>query len=127
MTLLQKSMHIKRCTMTMLRKSKYTIHSPVYERMECFPRISDREQARRRKAVKPTSALAKHSPKCPGLNEKVILGSCTSNRHILTAPANTEDKHPNRTMAIQNRTLHRTKAAFTDAQVVSTATANGHG
>jgi hypothetical protein len=102
-----------------------TFRDFTYERTRCLPRISDREQARRRQAAKPTNAPTAHSPTCPSLNEMGIRGSCTLNRHVLTAPANTGDGHRGETTAIQGTTPHKVKAVLTDDRVVSTTTAHG--
>ena len=102
---------------------KATIHNPNYKRTECSPRISDREQAHIRQTRKPPKAPAAHSSTCPNLNETGMRGPCTSQRHILTAPADTRDVHPNGTTTKKNITPHKAKAAFTDARVVTTVTA----
>jgi hypothetical protein len=131
-----------------LRHCKDTILHPQYERTECPPRISDEERDRLRKERPSTtpnlegtnnlveyfengrarSATPAHSPMCPGLNEIGVEGFCSFNRHILNAsktPDNLEDSGPEKVTAARVVTPHKTKAAFTNARVVSTRTTFG--
>jgi hypothetical protein len=125
-----------------------TILHPNYERTGCPPRISDEEQARLREMRASTapnldstdnyfdyfengqahSARPAHSPICPGFNKMGVEGFCTFDRHILNAsgaPGNLEDGDPNEIMAARGVNPRKTKAAFTNAPVVSTSTTYG--
>jgi hypothetical protein len=121
-----------------LRHCKDTILHPQYKRTECPPRISDKERDRLRKERPSTttnfengqasSATPAHSQMCPGLNEVGVKGFCSFNRHILNAsetPNNLEDSGREKATAARVVSPHKTRAAFTNARVVSTRTTFG--
>jgi hypothetical protein len=75
-----------------------------------------------------TSATSAHSPMCPGLTEIGVDGFCSFNRHFLNAsdtPNNVGDRGQEKAAAARVVTPHKTKAAFTQARVVSTRTSFG--
>ena len=117
-----------------MRHCKDTILHPQYERTECPPRISDERD--RLRQVRPltipnfengqaSSATPAHSPTCPGLTEIGVDRFCSLNRHLLNAsktPNDVGDKGKEKATAERVVTPHKTKAAFTQARVVSTRT-----